>query len=223
MLKTSYAPGGTHPLFLHPFISFFTPILIGKTVLDVGCGRGLNGSIIRATRDWSGATLIGMDINKGCLDFCQHYNIYDKLVRANLPRLPFKNKSISFLICTEVIEHLTKKDGKVLLKEIDRVCKGRAIVSTPNLFFETLHGKKEDEHKSVWSLADFRANGFKVYGLGLRTPLLLNDKLLRVKQALYYLFTPLSYFVPEIGGVLFCVKDYNNMIYSDDVKSTKLG
>lgn len=208
MLQVSYAPGGTHPLFLHPFISFFTPDLKGKVVLDVGCGRGLNGSLIRATRDWSGAKLIGMDINKGCLDFCRHFNIYDKLVQARLPKLPFKDKSIDFLICTEVIEHLTKKEGITLLTEIDRVCKERAIISTPNLFFDTLHGKKEDEHKSTWSTKDFTSLGYKAHGLGLRTPLLLNDKLLRVKQALYYLFTPLSYFVPEIGGGLFCVKDY---------------
>lgn len=208
MLKTSYAPGGTHPLFLHPFISFFTPILRGKVVLDVGCGRGLNGSIIRATRDWSGATIIGLDINKGCLEFCRYFNIYDKLIQADLPKLPFKDKSIDFLICTEVIEHLTKKDGNILLTEIDRVCKGRVMISTPNLFFDTLHGEKEDEHKSVWSTEDFKTNGYKVYGLGLRTPLLLGDKFLRLKQALYYLFTPISYFIPEISGALICIKDY---------------
>ena len=40
-------------------------------VLDVGCGRGLNGSLIRATRDWSGSRLIGMDINKNALEFCE--------------------------------------------------------------------------------------------------------------------------------------------------------
>ena len=216
MLKTKsgskyvikFAPGGTHPLFLHPFISFFTPEIKNKIVLDVGCGRGLNGSIIRATRDWSGTTLIGMDINKGCLDFCRNFNIYDKLVEANLPKLPFKDKSVDFLICTEVIEHLTKKDGQMLIKEIDRVCRGRAIISTPNLFFNTMQAKDEDEHKSRWTTEDFREHDYKVYGLGISTSLLLGDKLLRIKQALYYLFTPLSYFIPGISGILLCVKNY---------------
>lgn len=206
--KIKYAPGGTHPLFLHPFISFFTPDLKNKIVLDVGCGRGLNGSIIRATRDWSGATIIGMDINKAALEFCDSFNIYDKLVNIELPKLPFKDKSIDFLLCTEVIEHLKKKDGQKLLKEIDRVCCGRAIVSTPNLFFDTMEGEVEDEHKSVWKPSDFRKFGYKVYGLGLKTPLLLGDRILRIKQALYYIFTPLSYFIPELGGGLLCVKDY---------------
>lgn len=203
-----YAPGGTHPLFLHPFISFFTPEVKNKIVLDVGCGRGLNGSLIRATRDWSGSTIIGMDINKDSLEFCDSFNIYDKLVTARLPKLPFKDKSIDFLLCTEVIEHLKKKEGLALLKEVDRVCKGRAIVSTPNLFFDTMYGEKEDNHKSIWKTGDFRRFGYSVYGLGIRTPLLLGDSILRIKQALYYLFTPLSYFIPEIGGGLFCVKNY---------------
>ncbi|MDP1710237.1 MAG: class I SAM-dependent methyltransferase [bacterium] len=210
-IKVEYAPGGTHPLFLHPFLSFFTPVLRGKVVLDVGCGRGLNGSIIRATRDWRGATIIGLDINKGCLEFCRYFNIYDKLVRADLPKLPFKDKSIDFLICTEVIEHLEKQDGITLLKEIDRVCKGRSIVSTPNLFFDTMPGKEEDKHKSVWSTRDFKTNGYKVYGLGLRTPLLLSDKFLRLKQALYYFFTPISYFVSQVGGALICIKNYDKI------------
>ncbi len=204
-----YAPGGTHPLFLHPFLSFFTPEIKNKTVLDVGCGRGLNGSIIRATRDWSGATIIGMDINKDSLSFCRYFNIYDKLIEASLPKLPFKDKSIDFLICTEVIEHLKKKDGLMLLREIDRVCRGRAVVSTPNLFFETMDGTLEDEHKSSWGAQDFTKFKYKVYGLGLRTPLLLGDRFLRIKQALYYFFTPLTYFVPHISGGLLCVKDYN--------------
>lgn len=206
--KVTYSPGGTHPLFLHPFISFFTPDIKNKTVLDVGCGRGLNGSIIRATRDWSGSIIIGMDINKDSLQFCNSFNIYDKLVRGFLPKLPFKSKSVDFILCTEVIEHLKKKDGITLLKEIDRVCSGRAIVSTPNLFFDTMHGEKEDEHKSVWAPSDFRKFDYKVYGLGLKTPLLLGDSILRIKQALYYFFTPLSYFIPEIGGGLLCVKNY---------------
>src|SRR3990167_7080576 len=163
--------GGTHPFFLHSFVSNFTPPnLENKVILDVGCGKGINAYLIRVTRDLSGSTLVGLDINKDYLDFCKKFNIYDNLVKQNLPKLPFKDKSIDFLLCTEVIEHLKKKDGLTLLKEIDRVCRGRAIVSTPNLFFDTLEANKEDEHKSIWSAKDFRKYGYKAYGLGLRTP-----------------------------------------------------
>jgi len=207
--KNKFKWGGTHPFFLHPFLSFFTPSdLKKKVVLDVGCGKGLNGYLIRVTRDVEGSTIIGLDINKEYLSFCRTFNTYTKLVKQKLPKLPFKDKSVDFLICTEVIEHLKKKDGERLLKEIDRVCKGRAIVSTPNILFDTLPNEFEDAHHSIWDKGDFDKLGYEVHGLGFRTSITVSDPLLRIKQALYYFFTPISYFLPQIGGVLLCVKNY---------------
>lgn len=200
--------GGTHPFIYHPFISYFTPDLKNKTILDCGCGKGINGYLMRVTRDLAGATLIGQDINSYYINFCKTHKIYDKLVNHYLPELPFKDKSIDFLICTEVIEHLVRKDGELLYKEIDRVCRGRALLTTPNVYFDTVPGTTEDSHHSLWSSDDFRLHGYKVYGFGLKVPLLQSDKLLRIKQALYFLCTPLSYFIPELGAGLICVKDY---------------
>ena len=207
--KNKFKWGGTHPFFLHPFLSYFTPAdLKEKVILDVGCGKGLNGYLIRVTRDVEGSTLIGLDINKEYLSFCRTFNTYTKLVEQKLPKLPFKDKSVDLLICTEVIEHLKKKDGERLLKEIDRVCRGRAIVSTPNILFDTLPNELEDAHHSIWGKDNFEKFGYKVHGLGFRTSITVDDPLLRLKQALYYFFAPISYFFPQIGGVLLCVKNY---------------
>ncbi|OGM21477.1 hypothetical protein A2955_00995 [Candidatus Woesebacteria bacterium RIFCSPLOWO2_01_FULL_37_19] len=201
--------GGTHPFFLHSFVSNFTPPnLENKVILDVGCGKGINAYLIRVTRDLSGSTLVGLDINKDYLDFCKKFNIYDNLVKQNLPKLPFKDKSIDFLLCTEVIEHLKKKDGEKLLKEIDRVCRGRALITTPNVVFGTIPNKYEDSHNSDWRSPDFRGFGYKVYGIGFKTTVLHNDPLLKIKQALYFFATPFAYFIPQISGILVCVKDY---------------
>lgn len=200
--------GGTHPFFLNSLISNLTPILVNKKVVDVGCGKGINGYVLRTTRDLEGATLIGLDVNEWFLDFCKHHRVYDKYVKAKIPTLPFSDKSIDFLICTEVIEHLTKRDGQKLLSEIDRVCRGRALVSTPNVFFDTIHNKDADAHRSLWAPNDFRTAGYSVYGMGFKVALLYNQPLLKFKQALYYIMTPLSYFIPEFGGALVCVKDY---------------
>lgn len=201
--------GGTHPFIYHPFISSFTPELKGKKIVDCGCGKGLNGYLMRVTRDLKGSTLIGIDVNDYFLNFCRTHKIYDKLIKHYLPTLPLPDKSVDFLICTEVIEHLQKKEGKKLLEEIDRICRGRSLVTTPNIFFETEPGEKEDAHHSLWSPEDFKKLGYKVYGLGLKTSLLQGDRLLRIKQALYFIFTPISYFFPEAGACLICVKDFN--------------
>lgn len=207
--KNRFSWGGTHPLIYHPFLSYFTPDLKNKVILDCGSGKGMNGYLIRVTRDLKGAKLIGLDINKYYMDFCRKHKIYDKLVKHYLPTLPFVDKSIDFLICTEVIEHLDKDKGKKLLSEIDRVCRGRALVTTPNIFFDTEPGEEEDAHHSLWTPEDFKKRGYKVCGLGLKTPLLHGDPFLRVKQALYFLFTPFSYFFPEIGAGLICIKDFD--------------
>lgn len=208
-ISSEFTWGGTHPFFLHPFLSHFTPPdLQNKTILDVGCGKGLNSYLLRVTRDVSGATIIGLDTNRDYLEFCKRYNTYTKLVRQKLPEIPFKDKSIDFLLCTEVIEHLKKEEGKKLLKEIDRVCRGRALITTPNISFRTVPNKHEDSHNSNWRSSDFRSFGYKVYGVGFRTTLLHNDPFLRIKQALYYFATPFAYFIPRISGILVCVKDY---------------
>jgi len=199
---------GLHPFFYHPFISSFTPDLKKKVIVDCGCGKGIMGYLIRATRDLNESSLMGIDINAANLSFCQEHRVYDKLLKHSLPTLPLKDKSVDFLMCTEVIEHLTKKEGLKLLSEIDRVCKGRVIVTTPNIFFKNPPGEKGDVHRSTWSASDFSKYGYRVYGLGLRMPILVSDPFLKIKQALYYFFTPVSYFIPEIGGFLLCVKDH---------------
>ena len=183
---------GLHPFFYHPFISYFTPDLRKKVIADCGCGKGIMGYLTRATRDLNGSTMIGIDINEGNLAFCRKHKVYDKLIKYSLPSLPFEDKSVDFLVCTEVIEHLTKKDGLKLLSEIDRVCKGRAIISTPNTFFKNPPGEKGDVHRSSWIAADFFKYNYNVYGLGLRTPILISDPLLKIKKALYYIATTLS-------------------------------
>lgn len=201
-------PSGTHPFFYHPFISNFTPIIRGKTVLDLGCGRGLNGCLLHSSRDLTGTTLIGLEINDDYIKSCQEHKIYDKILKHELPTIPLKDKSVDLILCIEVIEHLTHDEGVKLLDEIDRVGKGRVIITTPNMFFYTIEGRDEDEHKSLWKIQDFRSRGYKVYGMGIKIPLLWGDRFIWIKQALYYFFTPLSYIFPQISGGLIAVKDF---------------
>lgn len=203
-------PGGTSPFFYHPFISYFTPIVLKGTIVDLGCGKGINGFLIRLSRYLQNARIVGVEINSEYVDFCNAHNIYDEIIQKPLPHLTFKTKSVDLILCTEVIEHLNRKDGIKLLDEIDRICKGRTIITTPNIFFETMPGDPDDRHLSLWTIEDFRSRGYKVYGLGLKMPLLWGDKFLKIKQALYYFFTPVSYLMPRISGSLIAIKDFKN-------------
>lgn len=202
-------PGGTSPFFYQPFISNFTPLIISGDVVDLGCGKGINGFLIRLSRYLNKAKLIGIEIDDSYINFCKKHKIYDEIIKHSLPKIPLQDKSAELILCTEVIEHLTRKEGLILLEEIDRVCNGRAIITTPNTFFPTMPGDPTDKHLSLWMIDDFHSRGYKVYGIGLKMPLLWGDKFLKIKQALYYFFTPLSYIFPALSGSLIAVKDFN--------------
>lgn len=206
--KPAFRWGGVSPFFVHPFISNLLPGLKNKTILDCGCGRGIYGYLIRTVRDLSGARLIGIDICQEYLVFCKKHKVYDELIKGNATRLPFKDKSIDLLLCSEVIEHLDERDGKGFLDEVDRVCRGRAIITTPNVWFETVSQEDPDVHRSKWKVSDFKKKGYRVYGIGFIIPPLPGKWYTRIVYALYYFFTPISYFFPELGGSLVAVKDF---------------
>ena len=207
--KKEFHWSGMHPLFYDPFISFFIPSDLGdKVIADIGCGKGINAYIAQSTKYIKGATFIGIDTNADNLDFCKKHRIYDKNISKKIPPIPLKDKTDDLLLCTEVIEHLSQKKGLELLNEIDRVCKGRAIVSTPNIFYPNPPNEEEDKHLSLWTAKDFHKMGYKVHGLGLKVPLVNTDSFYLLKQGLYYALTPVSYIFPKISGFLLCYKDY---------------
>jgi hypothetical protein len=69
--------------------------------------------------------------------------------------------------CLEVIEHLDKQHGSVLVRQMERVGK-IVFLSTPARFFE--QDKYDDnvfqQHKSVWTSKELNRLGYKVRGFG---------------------------------------------------------
>lgn len=203
--------GGTHPTIYHPFVSALIPSdLKGKTILDIGCGRGMWGYMINILRDVRGAKIIGLDLNEDYLSFVRKHKIYTKLIKADLlKKLPIESKSVDFIICSEVIEHIVKKDGEKLLKEIDRIIKpgGRIIVTTPNVWLEMPYVNDLDLHRSLWNTADFTKRGYKVHGIGVKLPFNKAGIQAIIIQSLYFILTPFSYLYPPLSGLLIAVKD----------------
>jgi len=104
-------------------------IFDGKTILEIGVG---GGDISRYLSKRNIA--YGLDIN---IDFLKRAkaNIDSIIyVQANAKNLPFRPKSFDVVICREVIEHMVKREGYQLLKEISMVLKtnGILLISTPN-------------------------------------------------------------------------------------------
>lgn len=89
----------------------------GKSVLDIGCGRG--GYSLEFFKE--SADVTSLDITRE-----NFQNIHGaKFVMADASKLPFKSMSFDMVFCSSIIEHL--KEPKKLLVEIKRVLKKDGI------------------------------------------------------------------------------------------------
>lgn len=174
----------------------------GSTVLDVACGGGKWGHLIDISHK-SSSFMVGVDVWVPQLVSVSKKRIYDDVVLCDVRFLPLRDSCFETVLACEVIEHLDKSEGEVLLKELERVCNNRIIVSTPNIVFDQdeVDGNPFQVHKSRWGTRDFRRRGFKVRGVGFGlfgqgTP-----------SFMIMGFSFLSYFFPQISYLLLAVKE----------------
>jgi len=163
MLKMFYGLYGLNIVKLNnrtKKVSILTRSLSGKKNLDCGCGKG----------DYAGCfngECLGLDIDLKMLRIVKQK--YSEIIRANISHLPFQSNAFDYALASEVIEHLTKKEGYAALKELHRVSK-RLVVTTPNRnsWFSFLaylfYGSENPQHISFWRTKDLKQIGFKVHG-----------------------------------------------------------
>ena len=123
------------------------------SILDCGCG----------TKEFSNYLK-----NKGhkvtTIDAWKKFNP-DILHDLNKTPLPLEDNSVDIVIIIDVIEHLDKKSGQRLLKELKRIVRKNIILLTP--LWWTLNNENVDDiksehyqnfndlHKSLWTKRDF--------------------------------------------------------------------
>ncbi len=202
----------TSPLSLDHVV---IPRIVGDSVLDVGCGYGKwgflakkyfwnteNGDIMREP------FVAGVDLYSPNLARLNKHSIYNLLTQSNAMRLPFKDNSFDTIIAMEIIEHMPEEDGFKLLSELERVARKRVMLSTPNKL--DLRGGVEDEsgfnpheaHLSWWKIKTFKKLGYRCFGLGSK---LWPSRLWNIVELSY-----VSFRLPWISDILFCVKDISS-------------
>ena len=163
----------TSPLAFDPLV---VQNLEGSSFLDVGCGHGKWGYLLKKYR-WTESEpveVVGIDLFEPHLRTLEREGIYDRLFHASATELPFPDKSFDSAVACEVLEHLSQADGPRLISELKRVCRRSFVVTTPNYpclrdGAETAGGFNEYEaHKHNFLYREFCSLNFtQVVGIGL--------------------------------------------------------
>lgn len=149
---------GTSPL---GFIPRIMNEIQGRRILDVGCGAGVYGYLLRNKwqdtppgsiqfRDFGNHVtndqpelLAGVDIHTGNVRRCNKHDMYDFVALARAEQLPFPENYVDTIVFVEVLEHLFKNDAVRALKEFERIARQRIIVTVPKSALDPSTGRDE--------------------------------------------------------------------------------
>lgn len=158
---TSHLLVGSSPLGMIPRVM---DEIAGTRILDVGCGCGVYGYLLRnkwqdtppgsaqfrdfARRDPKNdqpALLAGVDAQLGSVRRCASHNIYDFLALARAEALPFPDNYVDTILCIEVLEHLEKPAALKAIRDFERIAARRIIVTVPKDAVDAHTGADERE------------------------------------------------------------------------------
>ncbi len=125
----------------------------------------------------------------------------------------FKPKSFDIVVALDVIEHLAKDDGFMLLRHMEQLARQKVIIFTPTGFLHQPPSEDNpyQEHLSGWTPREMRREGFSVIGVSGWKPLRKEYAAIAfgpypVTWRVSLLSQPLVRRVPKLAFELFCVK-----------------
>lgn len=135
------------------------------SILDVGCGKESPVRLL-AKRP---RHLFGVDGFMPALANSRARGIHDANACLDILSIArvFKPKSFDAVVALDLIEHFEKKEGLLLLGDLESIARKKVIVYTPNGFLPqgTLEGNPYQVHRSGWEPAEMAALGYAVYGV----------------------------------------------------------
>ena len=207
-----------------------------KTILDIGCGRGFYLKTISLYT--FPQEIHGIDINREYLEkakrICSDKRI--KVKQGSIYKLSYRDNYFDFIICSEVLEHLSD-DEKALL-EVKRVLKpsGFLIITVPKYNFPFLWDPlnwilmrffNTHINKNIWWLAGIWADHERLYKTGELMQKIKKQgfKIEKIKQMIHYCW-PFSHFLLYgIGKNLverFWLDDFNRFNFTNEKTFSRL-
>ena len=99
-----------------------------KNILDAGCGHGFVISTLSG--HCPSTDFCGLDMSEGALDYARRLVPAATLVRGDVTRLPFPEKSFDLVICFGVLPYVDQP--RLALQEFGRVSRQHVLLAAPN-------------------------------------------------------------------------------------------
>ncbi len=185
--------------------------------MDIGCGTGEYLEMASKTTSF----LIGIDISTSYLERTKlKTNNMANLIRADATSLPFKDRSIDVVLCSEVIEHLS--EPKKAIDEILRVTTKKVILTTPN------HGMRRRVAQKILGIEELRERSrqvghINIFFITFLLQLIDHTKWKIVaKKTQYNLMPPRSIRLPTIFFPLFTIIEKSFSIFFPTLGDTSI-
>ena len=183
------------------------------SILDLGTGKGHPMKFINRRKRYY---TVGVDIFSPYLQECRRKGSHGEYILCDVRGLPFRRKSFDTVLCLRVLEHLTADEGERLLAEMEVIARRQVAIITPAYDFDQspYDDNPYQEHRFIWSLAQLRARGYKVWPNGLRHVQFdtarmgyLQKLLASFSHLLWVISGPLVLLFPALSGCLVAVKN----------------
>lgn len=128
-------------------------------VLDIGCGNKIITRYLKCKK------LTGVDAFE---DYLTKFDVLGDMLKIK-ELVP--EKSYDVLFCLDAIEHLEKDAGMTFLGDMESVARKKIVLFTPTFWTDNSeavlnpnfwsYGNQYNYHKSLWTIEDFLAKGYK--------------------------------------------------------------
>ncbi len=130
-----------HNSWVNSFTAKQLKILAPKYVLDIGCGDGFYGKLVKYLLPY--ATVIGVDGNPKWVEVCSALNCYHEVLEGDVVKLA-PDFSGELVIAGDILEHLEEADMRDVLSLL--VANFKWIIVNSPLDFQP------QEHEDSWEI-----------------------------------------------------------------------